>query len=167
MLLYATPTVNPCVCHSRREGFPPTSMCRPLCPSLCSGQLFLLTSYPADNDTHFLIVKDFNFDPPTVNHSCTCYSPQPVGCRNFLELLLQTNFPEAHNITHNFKYSSLILMGECPLGVMVKAQRCGILVSEFELQSPYYVHFRTNTLGKGMNPLILPVMGWFVPLLLL
>ena len=27
---------------------------------------------------------------------------------------------------------------------------------EFVLQSRYYVHFRANTLGKGMNPLILP-----------
>ena len=41
-------------------------------------------------------------------------------------------------------------------GVMVKAMHCGIVVREFVLQSRYYVHFRTNTLGKGMNPLILP-----------
>ena len=34
--------------------------------------------------------------------------------------------------------------------------RCGIVVREFVLQSRYYVHFRANTLGKGMNPLILP-----------
>ena len=27
---------------------------------------------------------------------------------------------------------------------------------KFVLQSRYYVHFRANTLGKGMNPLILP-----------
>ena len=33
------------------------------------------------------------------------------------------------------------------------------VVSEFVLQSRYYVHFRTNTLGKDMNPLILPAMG--------
>ena len=26
-------------------------------------------------------------------------------------------------------------------------------------------HFQTNTLGKGMNPLILPSMGQIVPLL--
>ena len=39
--------------------------------------------------------------------------------------------------------SKHILKG-CPRGVMVKA--C------------YYVHFRANTLGKGMNPLILPSM---------
>ena len=44
-------------------------------------------------------------------------------------------------------------------GVMVKAMDCGIILSEFVLQSRYYVHFRANTLGKGMNPLILSVMG--------
>ena len=42
---------------------------------------------------------------------------------------------------------------------MVKAMDCRIIVSEFKLQSGYYVHFGINTLGKGMNPLILPVMG--------
>ena len=42
---------------------------------------------------------------------------------------------------------------------MVKTMNCGIVVSDFELQSRYYVHFRTNTLGKGMNSLILPAMG--------
>ena len=47
----------------------------------------------------------------------------------------------------------------CPRGVMVKAMDCGIVVSEFVLQSRYYVQFRANTLGKGMNTLILPAMG--------
>ena len=47
----------------------------------------------------------------------------------------------------------------CPLGVMVKAMDCEIVVSEFELQLHYYIHFWTNTLGKGMNLLILPAMG--------
>ena len=36
---------------------------------------------------------------------------------------------------------------------------CGIVEREFVLQLCYYVHFRANTLGKGMNPLILPAMG--------
>ena len=49
--------------------------------------------------------------------------------------------------------------------VMVKAVDCGIVVCEFVLQSRYYVHFRANTIGKGMNPLILPAMGYIVPLL--
>ena len=52
-----------------------------------------------------------------------------------------------YNVHHTF---------ECPRGVMVKAMNCGIVVREFVLQSRYYVHFRANTLGKGMNPLILP-----------
>ena len=47
----------------------------------------------------------------------------------------------------------------CPRGVMVKAMDYGIVVSEFVLQSRYYVHFRANILGKGMNPLILLAMG--------
>ena len=47
--------------------------------------------------------------------------------------------------------------GGGPRGVMVKAMDCGIVVREFVLQSRY--HFRANTLGKGMNPLILPAMG--------
>ena len=45
----------------------------------------------------------------------------------------------------------------CPRGVMVKAMDSGIVVSEFELQSHDY--FRTNSIGKVMNPLILPAMS--------
>ena len=44
------------------------------------------------------------------------------------------------------------LIQGCPRGVMVKAMDYGIVVREFVLQSRYYVHFRANTLGKGMNP---------------
>ena len=42
---------------------------------------------------------------------------------------------------------------------MVKALDPGIVVNEFEIQSLYYVHFRTNTLGKGMDLLIFLAMG--------
>ena len=49
--------------------------------------------------------------------------------------------------------------GRWTRGVMVKAMDCEIVVNEFELQSRYYVHFLTNTLGKGLNPLILPAMS--------
>ena len=47
----------------------------------------------------------------------------------------------------------------CPRGVMVKAMECEIVVSEFELQSFYYVNFRRNTFEKDMNLLILPAEG--------
>ena len=69
---------------------------------------------------------------------------------------------ETTNIKRKFqrlnKFSSNILRykGCPPRGVMVKAMNCGIVVREFVHQSRYYVHFRANTLGKGMNPLILP-----------
>ena len=56
-------------------------------------------------------------------------------------------------------YASSYMNQGWPRGVMVKVMDGGIVVNEFELQSCYYVHFRANTLGKGMNPLILPAMG--------
>ena len=49
--------------------------------------------------------------------------------------------------------------GGRPRGEMVKVMDCGIVVREFVLQSRYYVHFRASSLGKGMNPLILPAIG--------
>ena len=42
---------------------------------------------------------------------------------------------------------------------MIKAMDYGIVVLEFKLKSRNYVHFGTNTLGKGRNPLILSSMG--------
>ena len=51
------------------------------------------------------------------------------------------------------------ILSGCPRGVMVKAMVCKIVPREFELQSRYYVHFRTNTLGKGINPRYLPIYG--------
>ena len=43
--------------------------------------------------------------------------------------------------------------------VVTKVLNCKIVVCDFELQSCYYGHFRTNTLGKYMNSLILQTMG--------
>ena len=51
------------------------------------------------------------------------------------------------------------LISGCHRGVMINVLDYGFVVSEFELQSRYYVHFRTNTLGKGMNFVIVPAMG--------
>ena len=70
-----------------------------------------------------------------------------------------------YNWNHAIRFFSVRDIWGCPRGVMVKAMDCGIVVREFVLQSRYYVHFRANTLGKGMNPLILPAMGKIVPLL--
>ena len=39
------------------------------------------------------------------------------------------------------------------------------IVSDFKLQLQNYIHFRTNTLEKGINSFITPAIGWIVPLL--
>ena len=51
------------------------------------------------------------------------------------------------------------LKGGCHRDVMVNELDCRIVVREFVLQLHNYVHFQANTLGKGMNPPILPAMG--------
>ena len=43
-----------------------------------------------------------------------------------------------------------IVLGS-PQGVVAKVLDCGLEVNEFKLKSGSYVHFQTNTLGKGMN----------------
>ena len=43
-----------------------------------------------------------------------------------------------------------ILLGS-PHGIVVNVLGYDIVVNEFKLQSCYHVHFRSNTLGKGMN----------------
>ena len=69
--------------------------------------------------------------------------------QTYLRIRLKDNNPSAQLIQY--------LSWGSPRGVMVNVIDCGIVVSEFELLSFYY--FRINTLGKGMNPFILPAMG--------
>ena len=71
----------------------------------------------------------------------------------YLMLLLDQHMQTRREKTYHIMFG---VSSWCPRGVMVKAMNCGIVVREFLLQSRYYVHFRANTLGKGMNPLILP-----------
>ena len=83
------------------------------------------------------------------------------SCIPPIENIHQTGF-----ISLNFEYFQLDLnqdfalaWGGGPRGVMVKVIDYGTVVSEFVLQSRYNVHFRANTIGKGMTPLIFPAMG--------
>ena len=80
---------------------------------------------------------------------------------NHLLRILLFIFETIQLCTNNLYYIVLYthMHRGCRRGVMVKAMDCGIVVREFEFQSRYYVHFRANTLGKGMNPLILQAMG--------
>ena len=58
-------------------------------------------------------------------------------------------------VQYKIKFSYIpmtnLFKGGCPRGVMVKEM-------DFGIQSRYYDHLRVNTIGKGMNPLILPAM---------
>ena len=47
-------------------------------------------------------------------------------------------------------------------GVVAKVLNGGVVVSEFEPQLLYYVHFWTNTVGKDKNPLISPDDGQII-----
>ena len=75
----------------------------------------------------------------------------------FHEAFISMNYLLIHISKYPNTYLNIQTL--CPRGVIVKAMDCGIVVREFVLQSRYYVHFQANTLGKGMNPLILPAMG--------
>ena len=52
-----------------------------------------------------------------------------------------------------------------PCGIMVKVQDYSLDISEFKLQSCNYIHFWTNTLGKGMNFFISSAMSSILSLL--
>ena len=43
-------------------------------------------------------------------------------------------------------------------GIIANVLNCDIEISEFEIQSFCYIHFRTNAHGKGWNLQISPVM---------
>ena len=76
--------------------------------------------------------------------------------------MLQALIEKFRNVSKIFAaktVDNLKIVWGCPRDVMVKVMDCEIVRSEFELHSRYYVHFRTNTPGKGMNPLTLPAMG--------
>ena len=72
--------------------------------------------------------------------------------------IISSTLLKSHPVPTCISLMPVMYFWGCPCGVMVKAMDCGI-VSEFVLKLHYYVHFRINTLGKGMNPLILPTTG--------
>ena len=91
------------------------------------------------------------------------YKPRGLGCVIIVIIvLLCLYFCEVSDeFLHRVLWckGSLNTNRKCPRGVMVKAMDCRIVVIEFVFQSCYYIHYRENTLGKVMNPLILPAMG--------
>ena len=65
-----------------------------------------------------------------------------------------------------FKLGESISVKRGPHGEVANVLDCDIVVSEFELQLRYYIHFRTNTHGgKVWLPLSSPAMCQILPLL--
>ena len=64
-----------------------------------------------------------------------------------------TSSVQVDNSDWTFGTNKLYVSIGHPRSVMVKVLDSGIVVSKFELQSRYCVHFQTNTQGKGMDPL--------------
>ena len=61
--------------------------------------------------------------------------------------------------------SQFILIWESSSDAVANVMDCDIVMSKFELQSCYNVHFRSNTLREGMKPLIPQSIGKIVPIL--
>ena len=78
------------------------------------------------------------------------YTKPSTGARCNKRLIFKRSFTSLNSVFVLPDRLSYKVQG-CPRSVMVKAMNCGIVVREFVLQSRYYVHFRANTLGKGMN----------------
>ena len=93
--------------------------------------------------------------PPSIKTALFCFPISPVKL-----LVLQLYLIVWVMTNHQVK--QLRTFWRCPHGVMVKVMDGGIVVSEFELQLRYYIHLQTITLGKSMNLLIPPAMGWIL-----
>ena len=76
-----------------------------------------------------------------------------IGASTLSSMLPSFFFLDTHTHIHTNTYTHTHTHRRCPRGVMVKAMVCEIVAREFEIQLRYYVHFQTNTFGKGMNPL--------------
>ena len=67
--------------------------------------------------------------------------------------ILLLSFKFSDNFCLNFFISRNYLYLFSFRGVMVKVLDCGLELNEFAPQSRKYIHFQTNTLGKGKNAL--------------
>ena len=65
-------------------------------------------------------------------------------------------------IIYIYIYIYIYILGQLESfrSVMEKVLNSGLEESALELKSTYYIHFRTNALGKGINPLIFPIQSW-------
>ena len=88
-------------------------------------------------------------------------SKSPQVSRTLLSILTNLNSTEVWIVFTRLLIIIIIiihLLGGSPHGVVANIMDCGIVVSEFKLQSRYNVRFRTKNLGTDMDLLISPAM---------
>ena len=96
---------------------------------------------------------------------CTIFSPQnlKVGSALKIERIQKYIFPLSLSLPHVCSFESSKNYTHCAVCVCVcvcvvtKILDCNILVSEFKLQSCYYIHIWNNGLGGKYEPLYLSV----------
>ena len=66
----------------------------------------------------------------------------------------------------NLIHFLLLSFRESPSGVVAKVLNCNLIVSKFKLKSFNCIYIWTNTLGKGINLIILRAMGSILLLLI-
>ena len=106
---------------------------------------------------------------PFFSSVCVCVCED--GCRTVWQLSINSYilknfylpFDSCHTQIRSYmhKHIDTITPTEnrgCSRGVKIKTMDCRIVVNVVVLQSRYYVHFWANTLGKGMDHPILPVI---------
>ena len=86
-----------------------------------------------------------------ISMSVSSYPSQSMSINSYLSsyLSIYLSMPVPSHLSTNPN-----LFRGNPRDVVANVPDWDIIVSEFELQSSYYVHFWINTLGKDMNPLI-------------
>ena len=61
-----------------------------------------------------------------------------------------------NDVSNNYKIGKNQNIKWSPHSIEAKMLDCNSIASRFEFQSHYYIHFQTNTFGKGVNSFISP-----------
>ena len=91
--------------------------------------------------------KAHKYFPLRTQHQVNCSSFNCFQTPTKIEIISQL-------LVDDFHHLSSWIMGNLH-GIVTNMLDCNIVVSKFKLQRHYYVHFRTNRLGKDMTLLIL------------
>ena len=97
----------------------------------------------------------------SVSTSWTVFLIQACCDKHFFGLFVNIFFLLKHASPYHYifckfhmHFSATKNLVGSPHGIVVNVLDCSIVISKFELKSHYFVHFQSNILGEGMDPLI-------------